>query len=134
MTAFLARLDLDAGSLYWVNAGHPAGLVLTGGTHQALPSTGPPAGLLPDAHYDAHVLRLAAGDSLVLVTDGVTEAIEAGGRVEERLAWTVAQRRSRGPQAVCDRLMRLAASGRGPVGAGNWQDDRTVVAVTLDAT
>jgi hypothetical protein len=30
--------------------------------------------------------------------------------------------------------MRLAASGRGPVGAGIWQDDRTVVAVTLDAT
>ena len=28
--------------------------------------------------------------------------------------------------------MRLARSGRGPQGAGDWQDDRTVVAVTLD--
>jgi hypothetical protein len=68
----------------------------------------------------------------VLVTDGVTEALEAGGRVEERIAWTVAQRRDKGPQAVCERVMRLAASGRGPVGAGDWADDRTVVAVTLD--
>ena len=68
----------------------------------------------------------------MLVTDGVTEAIEADGRVEERLAWTVAQRRTSGPQAVCERVMRLARSGRGPHGAGDWQDDRTVVAVTLD--
>ena len=34
--------------LSWVNAGHPAGLVVAGGAHQALAATGPPAGLLPD--------------------------------------------------------------------------------------
>ena len=68
----------------------------------------------------------------MLVTDGVTEAIESDGRVEERLAWTVAHRRTSGPQAVCERVMRLARSGRGPLGAGEWADDRTVVVVTLD--
>ncbi len=132
LTGFLARLDLDARSLSWVNAGHPPALVVTGTEHRALASTGPPVGILPDAHYDAHVVRLAAGDTLVLVTDGVTEAIEADGRVEERLAWTVAHRRMSGPRAVCERVMRLALSGRGPVGAGEWADDRTVVVVTLD--
>jgi hypothetical protein len=70
---------------------------------------------------------------MVLVTDGVTEAIESDGRVEERLAWTVAHRKARGPHSACDRVMLLAASGRGPVEAGDWPDDRTVVAVTLDA-
>jgi hypothetical protein len=65
------------------------------------------------------------------VTDGVTEALETGKQVKKRIAWTVAQR-GQGPQAVCDRVMRLAASGRGPVGAGDWADDRTVVAVTVD--
>ncbi len=68
----------------------------------------------------------------MLVTDGVTEALEAGGRVHERIAWTVAQRRSRGPQAVCERVMRLAASGRGPAGVTGWADDRTVVVATVD--
>ncbi len=133
LTCFVARLDLDARSLSWVNAGHPAALLVTGTEHRTLASTGPPAGILPDPHYDERVLRLAPGDALVLVTDGVTEAIEADGRVEERLAWTVAHRRARGPQAVCERVMRLARSGRGPRGAGDWQDDRTVVVVTLDS-
>jgi phosphoserine phosphatase RsbU/P len=132
LTGFVARLDLADRSLFWVNAGHPAALLVTGTEHRVLASTGPPAGILPDPHYDAQVLRLSPGDALVLVSDGVTEAIEADGRVEERLAWTVARRRARGAQAVCDRVMRLARSGRGPRGAGDWQDDRTVVAVTLD--
>jgi serine phosphatase RsbU (regulator of sigma subunit) len=132
LTCFLARLDLDAGALTWVSAGHPAALLVSGREHRALASTGPPAGMLPDPHYEAHELRLAAGDALVLVTDGVTEAIEVDGRVEERLAWTVAHRRAGGPQAVCERVMRLARSGRGPLGAGDWQDDRTVVVATLD--
>ncbi|HSD65196.1 MAG TPA: PP2C family protein-serine/threonine phosphatase [Vicinamibacteria bacterium] len=132
LTAFLARLDLDGRSLSWVNAGHPAALLVTGAGHRALGSTGPPAGLLPGTRYEAESLSVGAGDALVLVTDGVTEALEAVGRVEERLAWTIAQRRTRGPEGICDRVMRIAQAGRGPVGAGDWQDDRTVVTVTLD--
>ena len=132
-TCFLARLDFEARTLSWVNAGHPAALLVRGTQHQALASGGPPAGILPGPRYEAQALRLVAGDALVLVTDGVTEAIEADGRVEERLAWTAAQRRPGGPEAVCRRVMSLAASGRGPRGAGGaWADDRTVVAVTLD--
>jgi len=132
LTCFLARLDLEARSILWVNAGHPPALLVAGAGHRTLEPTGPAAGVLPDVEYDARKETLAGGEALVLVTDGVTEAIEADGRVEERLAWTVAQRRARGPQAICERVMRLARSGRGPVGAGAWQDDRTVVAVTLD--
>ena len=48
LTCFLARLDLDDRSLFWVNAGHPAALLVTGTEHRALASTGPPAGILPD--------------------------------------------------------------------------------------
>jgi serine phosphatase RsbU (regulator of sigma subunit) len=132
LSCILARIDLDDRSMSWVNAGHPDGLLVNGTEHRALASTGPPAGMLPDPRYDAQALRLSAGDTLVLVTDGVTEAIESDGRVPERLAWTVAHRRASGPQAVCERVMRLARSGRGPRGAGDWQDDRTVLAITLD--
>jgi sigma-B regulation protein RsbU (phosphoserine phosphatase) len=132
LTCFLARIDLNAHSLFWVNAGHPAALHVAGPRRWALASTGPPAGLLPDAAYDAQTQRLDDGDALVIVTDGVTEALEADGRTEERLAAAVVRSRAAGPAAVCDELMRLARSGPGPQGAGDWQDDRTVVAVTLD--
>jgi sigma-B regulation protein RsbU (phosphoserine phosphatase) len=133
LTCFLARLDLADRSIFWVNAGHPSALLVTGTGHRTLGSNGPPAGLLPDVEYDARTEKLDGGEALVLVTDGVTEAIEADGRVEERLAWTAARKSARGPQAIGERVMRLARSGRGPVGAGEWQDDRTVVVVTLDA-
>jgi sigma-B regulation protein RsbU (phosphoserine phosphatase) len=129
LTCVLARMDLDDGSMFWVNAGHPAAILVGATERRVLASTGPPAGILQDPHYDAQVARLAAGDTLVLVTDGVTEAIERDGRIAERIASTVTQRRTGGPQAVCERVMRLARSGRGPRGAGDWQDDRTVVAV-----
>ena len=132
MTGVLARLDLDARMASWVNAGHPAGLLVRGTDARDLAATGPPLGLLPGGRWELKELALAPGDALVLVSDGVTEALESGGRVHERIAWTVAQRRKRGPQAVCERVMRLAASGRGPVGAAGWTDDRTVVVVTVD--
>jgi serine phosphatase RsbU (regulator of sigma subunit) len=131
LTCILARIDLDDGFVFWVNAGHPAALLVRGAEHRVLASTGPPAGILRDPCYDAQRLRVTVGDTLVFVTDGVTEAIESDGRVEERIASTVAPRRAGGAQAVCERVMRLARSGRGPQGAGDWQDDRTVVAVTL---
>lgn len=133
LTCFLARLDLENGCLHWVNAGHPAALVVNGELRHALASTGPPAGLLPGSRYDASTVRLEPGDALVLMTDGVTEAIEADGRVEERLAWAIAHPRMKSPDSVCERVMLLAGKGRGPEGDGAWQDDRTVVAVTRDA-
>jgi phosphoserine phosphatase RsbU/P len=133
LTCFLARLDLETGCLAWVNAGHPAALVVNGELRRTLPSTGPPAGLLAGIRYEASTLLLAPGDALVLMTDGVTEAIEADGRVEERLAWAIAHPRMKGPDAVCERVMRLAGNGRGPGGDASWQDDRTVVALTRDA-
>jgi serine phosphatase RsbU (regulator of sigma subunit) len=133
LAGVLVRLDLGARSLSWVNAGHPAPLLVRGPRPCPLEATGVPVGLLPEARYETRQTTVAPGDALVLVTDGITEALESGGRVEERIAWTVAQKRSRGPQAVCDRVMRLATSGRGPVGVTGWSDDRTVVVVTLDA-
>ena len=132
LAGILARLDLESRLVSWANAGHPAALLVRGTNPSPLDATGPPVGLLPDTRCAVEELTLVPGDTLVLVTDGVTEALESGGRVHERIAWTVAQRRSRGPQAVCERVMRLAASGRGPVGVAGWADDRTVVVVTLD--
>jgi hypothetical protein len=84
--------------------------------------------------YDARPERPGDGETLVLVTDGVIEAVEAAGPAEDRLASSVAQRRTSGPRTVCAWVTPLAGSGRGPQGAGDRADDRTVVAVTFDAT
>jgi len=76
-TAILAVVDTASGRLSYTVAGHnPALLVRAGGTVEELGSTGPPLGLLPSVVYAAGEVALAAGDTLVLYTDGLVEAVD----------------------------------------------------------
>ncbi len=77
-TVVIARLRRD-GELEYVNCGHVPPLLVCGG-EVIRPSHGNlPVGLLPDAVYESDRYSLHAGDRLVLVTDGVTEAENAEG-------------------------------------------------------
>jgi len=74
-TAVLAILEIETGTLSYVNAGHNPGLLVrTGGETRWLSSTGPPLGILPVAAYAAEEVRLQPGDTVLLYTDGITEA------------------------------------------------------------
>ncbi|MEU4422095.1 PP2C family protein-serine/threonine phosphatase [Actinoplanes sp. NPDC024001] len=81
VTAFLAELDLRAGRLRHLNAGHPAPLLLRQSTAVAEISGGRrlPLGL---GNRGAQVgeQRLEPGDRLLLYTDGITEARDADGK------------------------------------------------------
>lgn len=60
-------------------AGHPHPLVLrVDGAVESVAAPGSLLGLFPDAVFDERVLDLAAGDALVLHTDGVSEARRGG--------------------------------------------------------
>jgi len=80
VTAFLAELDLDTGVLRYLNAGHPAPLLLRQGTTVAQITGGGrmPLGL-GDPDMTAGEERLERGDRLLLYTDGVTEARDETG-------------------------------------------------------
>ncbi len=81
LTAFLAVLDTRTGELVCVNAGHnpPAW------QHQGAPwdylriKHGMALSVSPRAKYTAVTLQLAPGDTLLLYTDGVTEAMSPTG-------------------------------------------------------
>ncbi len=126
-TAILARLDRSPRRLTYVNAGHPPGLVLRGAGILELDAGGPPLGLLPGATYDRGSIDLVPGDSGVLVTDGVTEALQG-------IPLLLSQALENGrlplatPKEDCDYLLGIAARAPGPPGAGPWSDDRTVLA------
>ncbi len=77
-TLILARIRRD-GELEYVNCGHIPPLLVC--NHEVIrPSHGNlPVGLLPDATYESDRCSLHAGDRLILVTDGVTEAENARG-------------------------------------------------------
>ncbi len=74
-TAFLVTLDHESGVLHYTNAGHnPALLVRSNGESELLGPTGMPIGLMPEATYGSKETRLEKGDSLIMYTDGITEA------------------------------------------------------------
>ncbi len=74
-TAFLVALDRESGRLRYTNAGHnPSILVRANGDCERLGPTGMPIGLMPDATYGSKETRLEKGDTLVMYTDGITEA------------------------------------------------------------
>ena len=68
----LAKLMID-GSLLYVNAGHPAPLLLRNGGFIELSSGGMILGFAPDSFYRAGYVRMEPGDFMILYTDGVIE-------------------------------------------------------------
>lgn len=74
VTGFLGCLDLHAGSLSYVNAGHPAALLLHGGGIRPLESNGVPFGVLPGCTYEALTTEIPPGATLAVYSDGIPEA------------------------------------------------------------
>jgi sigma-B regulation protein RsbU (phosphoserine phosphatase) len=76
VTLFVGLIDVDRNRLRYVNCGHPPGLLLqqAGSEPRELAVGGMVLGIMEDATFDTGECDLAVGDTLVLVSDGVTEA------------------------------------------------------------
>lgn len=74
-TLFFAVVDVRSGELEYGNCGHNPPYIISGGERQKLQATGIPIGLMPDRPARSARARLGRGDTLVLFTDGVTEAM-----------------------------------------------------------
>jgi phosphoserine phosphatase RsbU/P len=77
VTVFYGILDLETGILTYANGGHnPPILLSADGTVTPLKGTdGIVLALEPDLTYDEATVEMQAGDTLVMYTDGVTEAM-----------------------------------------------------------
>jgi sigma-B regulation protein RsbU (phosphoserine phosphatase) len=75
-TMFFGILD-DDGHLEFINAGHPSPFLIRHGVAEEPFSEGSyPVGLVPEAEYTTARLKLEPGDTMVLFSDGVTEAMD----------------------------------------------------------
>ncbi len=75
-TMFFGILD-EQGHLEYINAGHPSPFLIRKGVAEDVFNEGSyPVGLVPEAEYTAVCLKLEPGDTLVLFSDGVTEAMD----------------------------------------------------------
>ena len=129
VTCIIARFETSSQRLTYTNAGHPPGLVLSIRGPRYLTQGGPPLGLLHDASFQEEVLALEAGDICVMVTDGITEALQESARAPVDAISQRVPVHGGSATAVCDAVMSLGLQGKGPSGVERWEDDRTVVVV-----
>ena len=112
VTLFYGVLDLRTGRLDYASCGHnPALVVGRAGGCVALDAGGMPLGMFPDKTVRARGLDLAAGDTLVLYTDGVTESEDADGREfgDDRLSGVVESVAGLRSETVCRTVMAAVA-------------------------
>ncbi|CAL9499903.1 hypothetical protein SUDANB95_03392 [Actinosynnema sp. ALI-1.44] len=124
------RPDGDGASVTLATGGHPPALLIrAGGTSSLLEIPGGQlVGALPDAHFAAVDVRLGPGDTMLLYTDGLTEArARAGARYSEEqlrddlgaLAPTTA------PAVIAAATRLLAGFGKGV------EDDTALLALSV---
>jgi serine phosphatase RsbU (regulator of sigma subunit) len=74
LTAVVAVIDVDTGVCSYANAGHPAPVLTNGEEHVLLARTGPLLGAF-DSRWRTETVTIEPGWTLLLHTDGVTEAM-----------------------------------------------------------
>ncbi|HNV00212.1 MAG: SpoIIE family protein phosphatase [Verrucomicrobia bacterium] len=131
VTVFFARIDAATRTLLYSSAGHPAAYLLdaSGGLKRRLARTGPALGLDEDTRYqDAPGVTLDAGDLLVVLTDGVTEAVDAQGNLfgADRVLEVVRSHQHLPAQVI---VKALCAATRAFADGGRQTDDVTVLVV-----
>jgi len=124
-------VDRAAGTLEYVNAGHPPAFVLPpDGGPRRLVTGGSVIGLGRETDFEEGVLSLSPGDRLVLYTDGVTEAARPAREEfgEARVVSHLARARTSPAAEAAAGLIDAAAAFAG----GTLADDATAVVVTVE--
>jgi phosphoserine phosphatase RsbU/P len=129
---FYAQLDGPTHRLTYVNAGHnPPFVVHTDGSHERLREGGAVLGVFASRNYELGSVQLSPGDRVILYTDGVTEASDSAGAEfgEARLLRLLQDNRLLSPEKLQAKTLAVVAEFNG----GQWQDDATLLVLTVDA-
>lgn len=132
ITFFLACIDPAGGRLSYVNAGHnPPILMRSSGDTRSLSKGGLLFGVVRNAVYDQGMETFEPGDTLLLFTDGVSEAMDPGGeeygtdRIENIM-------RSSMDLSLKELLTKIEKSVEEFHGSSRYYDDFTLMAVRRD--
>jgi serine phosphatase RsbU (regulator of sigma subunit) len=112
ITFFFCIVDGDTGEVAFCNAGHnPPLIVRKSGAMEELEGGGPVLGILRSIEYDEYRVNLDEGDTLVIYSDGVTEASNIQGDEfdTERLGEAVARSRTKSAGEIVAEVNRAVA-------------------------
>ena len=125
-TLFLADYDERTRQLRYVNCGHPAPLLCGQNGVSRLESTSRVLGLFSDWKCSIGEIQLGAGDTLLVYTDGVTEAADDAGEEfgEDRLIAMLEEQ-----NLPLSTFLRQCVQEVCRFGANEQRDDLTLVAL-----
>jgi phosphoserine phosphatase RsbU/P len=132
VTAAYAYLDPAHARLRYGAAGHPPALLVSAdGRVAEIVNNGVMLGHFPDWAYTSIEQPFAAGDRLILYTDGLIEATNERGDFfdAERLCSLARDGRAQTPDVFADTLLRGIDAWTGGAAAGGFADDVTIVVV-----
>ncbi|HSB09556.1 MAG TPA: SpoIIE family protein phosphatase [Blastocatellia bacterium] len=127
-TLVCGRAAHQSGAVEICNAGHPPALLTRRGQVASVEATGLPVGIFCHERYTSIELKLEPGDSVLLYTDGLTEARDKSASEYgiERLSRLVGKSAALAPQALTAACLEDASSFR--AGQPNF-DDLTVMVI-----
>jgi sigma-B regulation protein RsbU (phosphoserine phosphatase) len=140
ITMTYAIIDLEAATLTLARAGHTPTIVVSDGASHLITPEGMVLGLrLPGAGQRfeemlrEHSRPIAAGDVIVLYTDGITEAMDADGELfgDTALAHVLASQQHLDAAGIRERVLREVMAF---VGDAEPHDDMTMVIIKIAAT
>jgi phosphoserine phosphatase RsbU/P len=110
VTLFYGVLDPNAATLTYSNAGQNPPLLVSGcgrADWQKLAATGPPLGILDDRSWSQRQLTICPGGTLILYTDGITEAQNEQGNFydPERLLMAAQSRLGLAAEAIATGIL-----------------------------
>lgn len=84
-TLFIGIVDVISGQLDYINAGHEAPLLgrMNKNEYKIFEPQGLAVGMMPDIRHEVRREVIEPGDTLLVVTDGVTEAVGAAGQFSD---------------------------------------------------
>lgn len=132
VTALYGILDVASLEFNYARAGHPLPVALDSRGNSVVleQGTGQPLGLFDPIALDEGRLRLEQGGSMLLYTDGVTEAVDGAGEFfgTERLTSALQEIAGSHPEQVCEALWQALTAYQGTM---PQDDDVTLVAVGI---
>jgi sigma-B regulation protein RsbU (phosphoserine phosphatase) len=131
ITLFVTLVEPESGKICFINAGHNAPILLReNGEVERLRTTGLLLGVVPEAEYREQTLQINTGDTVLMFTDGVTEAMNAMNEEfgEDRLIDLMRENRDLPVSQLLDKIEEQVRAFRGQ---RSFDDDFTLLAARV---
>jgi len=127
VSMFVGILDTETLQLRYASAGHDSAFIRRSHGVQQLAVTGPVLGVMEEP-FETRTLYLEDGETIVLTTDGLTEARNrAGEQLNDAGAMELIERSSSQPQMLSDELIAQVRA----LGGNQTRDDLAILAIRV---